>query len=667
MSVLILKLLGRIECQLPAGSHIALQTRKSELLLAYLALNPDIRHSRDKLMNLLWSDRSESQARNSLRQALSTIKKSLETVNPSPLMIDRISAGLDRGLVHIDVTEFEQCAACSNIEQLSRAAELYRGEFLEGITIRDTAVEEWLAHERDRLKRLIVEVLTKLSELQISGSDYKSAVESAERLVQIDPLYETGWRILMRAYHEQGDRNHALLAFKRCQDVLHEELGVTPELETRQLRDSLENGQVVSVKTISLTNRQNSSSEEIEAKNSILVLPFDNLSGDPGQEYFCDGLTEEIIYHLSRFRDLFVIAKSSSFFYKNKQVNPQEIARELDVRYIVEGSVQTAGNQLRIVAQLIEGDSGRHLWADRYDREQKDSFKLQDELTEMIVGSLTSAYGGRIHEAWLNRKMTLRPKNNQAIDFYIRGLRASEDFTKEAMQAGRELFKQAIDADPGHTKAYSKLAWTYILDAIQGWVPDFDGSMELGYQYAKKAIESDDSEAWAYWPLAAYYIYACEHDRGVETFQKAVRLNPNDAEILTDAGYYLSYAGQARAGLEYAEKGMRLNPHYPEYYLQQLVQILFDNRKYQQAVDTQKKIVDTQTTIEYLYLAACQAALGQTAEAGKAIQTAVELDPGATVEKWTKPNMAPYRNSEDLEHFRHHLRQAGLPEKSGVR
>ncbi|MCZ6882344.1 MAG: BTAD domain-containing putative transcriptional regulator, partial [Gammaproteobacteria bacterium] len=252
MSVLKLKLLGQMECGTSTDSLLALSTRKSEMLLAYLALAPGVRHPRERLINLLWSDRSEEQARNSLRQSLSSIKKSLEQSTPQLLEVERTTVRINPDLIQVDALEFEQLAANEDIDNLTRAAQLYQGEFLEGISIRDLASQEWLSNERERFKRLIVEVLSSLSHLQISSGQHKVAIESAERLVVHDPLHEHGWRMLMRAYHEKGDRNHALLSYKRCSDILDRELGIEPESETVELRELIIGGNPRHVKKTSI-------------------------------------------------------------------------------------------------------------------------------------------------------------------------------------------------------------------------------------------------------------------------------------------------------------------------------------------------------------------------------------------------------------------------------
>jgi adenylate cyclase len=394
---------------------------------------------------------------------------------------------------------------------------------------------------------------------------------------------------------------------------------------------------------------------------SIAVLPFTNMSGDPQQEYFSDGITENIIANLSRFHDLFVIARNSTSVYKGKAAKIQDISRELGVRYILEGSVHMSGDQVRINAQLIDGPTGRHLWVERYQRQVEDIFALQDEVTETIVGTLASGYGGRLRKAWQKQAQTTRPKNVQAFDCFMRGLDSWDLLTKEDNLRAREYLEEAIRLDPGFAKAFSKLAWTHISDAIEGWGDDYESSIAKAKECAIKAIDCDDGESWGHWALAACHIYEKRFDLALPGFQKAIDLNPNDADALMDYGYYISYAGRAEEGLEAAHKAMRLNPHHPEWYKLSLAQICFDARQYEDAVAAFRSVHSVETVASCLYMAAALAALGLAVDAEVAIESALELDPRATLRKWTDAKMAPYKDPKDLGHFREYVQKAGLP------
>lgn len=405
----------------------------------------------------------------------------------------------------------------------------------------------------------------------------------------------------------------------------------------------------------------------LPANPSIAVLPFTNLSADPEQEIFADGLTEDIITDLSRFRDLFVIASNSCFVYKGMAVRIQEVSHELGVQYVLEGSVQKSGGQVRISVQLIDGRTARHLWAQRYDRELEDLFKVQNEITQMVVGTLASGYGGRLRKAWQTEAIRAaaggqraRPRSILAFDCFMRGLDSVDQSTWEGLMKGRELFRRAVELDPGYSRAWGKLAWTYLLELADGWADDPAGTLKQARAHALRGIDADDNESWAHWPLSAYYFHSGRFDLGLVELEKAVELNPNDADILVDHGYYLSYLGRAKEGLAIALKAMRLNPHYPEWYVVNLIQIYYDAGEYENAIAAFARL-HTETALALVYLSASYAALDRLDEARTSVARLSTLDPGATLKKWTNPTISPYKLPEDSDRFRKDLQKAGLP------
>jgi adenylate cyclase len=398
-------------------------------------------------------------------------------------------------------------------------------------------------------------------------------------------------------------------------------------------------------------------------KPSIAVLPFENMSGDPTQDYVGDGIAENIITGLSRFRDLFVIARHSSFAYKGKVAKIPDVCRELGVRYVLEGSVQMSSGRVRVTVQFIDGTTNRHLWAERYDRTVEDIFAVQDEVTETIVGTLATSYGGRLRKAWSARADGSGQRNLRAIDYFQLGQDFLNRYTREDNLRARELFQKAADLDPGYAKPWAKMAFSHLYDRLFGWSEDAAASSASALKSATEAIRRDDDDAWGHWALGAYYLECLrQHDRALAELLRAVEMNPNDADVITDYGYFLSYAGRSHEGLEWALKGMRLNPHHPEWYVMQLGQIYYDARRYDEAIASFHSLSATDTVSIELYLAASYAALGHMGDSRKAIARALELDPEATIAKWTSPDSAPYSDPKDLEHFAGGLRMAGLPE-----
>jgi TolB-like protein len=400
------------------------------------------------------------------------------------------------------------------------------------------------------------------------------------------------------------------------------------------------------------------------AKPSIAVLPFANLGGDAAQDIFCEGLTLNIVGSLGRYHELFVIDRISTLAYRNRPVTSAEAARELSVRYILEGSVQQAGDRIRVSVQLVDGAENRQLWTETYDRQLTDIFAVQDEITGTIIGTLASGYGGRLGKAWRDRNKSAGPESFVALDHMQRAYDACR-FTREGEIIAREHLAKAIECDPGLAKAYSKMSLSHTADACLGWSDDFDASMELARQWAVKAVACDDGDSWAHWAFANYHLYTLNHGVALDAFRKALDCNPNDAEVMTDYALCLSYAGRAEEGIEHARKAMRLNPYHYEWYTSQLGQIYFDAHQYDHAITTFASLRSLDSAIMRAYQAASFAAAGNQQQARKSVQRMLELDPGATLRKWTDPKLAPYGDAAYVEHFRKNLRMAGLPERVG--
>src|SRR5262249_44360215 len=326
-----------------AGQVVDLPGQKDRALLAILALSPGVAHSRDKLASLLWGDRGDEQARGSLKHSLTNLRQCLQPVTPAPIVADRQSVRLDAAGVTIDVVAFELLLGSGTLETLEQATALYRGDLLDGIGLRDPAFEDWLLVERQRLRHRAEEALTTLIAQSLATGARERAATAARRLLSFDPLREAACRALMQAHAERAETAQALKVYETLRDRLHRELGVKPEAETTRLYEAIRQRRPAPAAPFSgpslaaTDDRPPPASAELPlpSKPSIAVLPFQNLSGDPEQEYFADGIVEEIITALSRMRWLFVIARNSSFAYKGRAVDAKQIGRELGVRYLL--------------------------------------------------------------------------------------------------------------------------------------------------------------------------------------------------------------------------------------------------------------------------------------------------------------------------------------------
>lgn len=292
---------------------------------------------------------------------------------------------------------------------------------------------------------------------------------------------------------------------------------------------------------------------------SIAVLPFENMSGDPDQEYFSDGISEDIITALSKLHGLFVIARNSTFTYKGTHANVKDVARNLGVRYVLEGSVRQSANRLRITAQLIDGTTGSHVWAERYDRELADIFALQDEITESIVGRIDNEV--RVRE--IERARRKPPASLDAWELYQRGLWHAYKATNEENLTARGLFYKAIQQDPEFAPAHAGVALTFVLDLFLGLGGDPNESLRLGVESGEQAVALDDRDGYNHYVLGRILIMAGQGDRSISELEKSIELNPNLALGHYGLGVALDWYGRAHEGILMLDRAMRLSPQDP--------------------------------------------------------------------------------------------------------
>lgn len=399
-----------------------------------------------------------------------------------------------------------------------------------------------------------------------------------------------------------------------------------------------------------------------ESRPSIAVLPFDNLGNDANQEQFSDGLTNDIITDLSKFSGLFVIAANSTFRYKDKPTKVQDIAKELNVRYVLEGSVQRISDNLRINAQLIDAESGHHIWAEKYDREISDFFIIQNDIGRKIVeviGPIGWAQGG-LRKSELDRLAQIPTKNLSAYQHYLKGIIQYEKFNAKENKLARDQFRQAIELDPKYAQAIARLASTYIQDGWSEWSDDPERSFDLARLTALQAIEADVNEAQAYRIYGMALLFQREHDGAIRSFRKALELNPNDANNMMYLGWGLTYLGKPDEGLYIMQEALARNPFYPGWYYWDLAWGSFVSKDYESAISTLEQR-DPKSNFTYLLLAASYQQAGRENDAKKAMQTFRQLEPQFSIAAVKKNE--PFKYKEDLNHYLEALRSAGLPEE----
>jgi TolB-like protein len=391
-------------------------------------------------------------------------------------------------------------------------------------------------------------------------------------------------------------------------------------------------------------------------KPSIAVLPFDNLSNDPEQDYFADGFTNAIITNLSKFPELFVIAGNSVFTYKGKAVRVKDVGRDLGVRYVLEGSIQRGADQLTIHAQLIETAAETHVWAEQYDVALEEVFAVQKDLTQQISSTLTAAIIGLEQTVILKKDVATLP----AYDLYLRAYKYSHG--KEAYEESVRLLERAIELDPSFDEAYSLLSWRYLSLWRHNLADDPEEALRRARHYAREAIELDQQDYRSHWAFGTLYLFADQdHDLAVAEYDKAIALSPNQADLLAMMSLLMFFMGRATEAVDWIEKAKRLNPYHPVWYDWNSAAAYLMARDYGKALLAIKKTVGvyTKSIGPRRLLAVVYVEMGRMEEAKKVAQEILEINPGFTL---SGVRNTPFQHEADHERYFGALRQAGLPE-----
>jgi adenylate cyclase len=388
-------------------------------------------------------------------------------------------------------------------------------------------------------------------------------------------------------------------------------------------------------------------------KPSIAVLPFLNMSEDKEQEYFVDGITNDIITALFEFKNLFVIASNSTFTYKGKPVKVQQVSEELGVQYVLEGSVQRTSDRMRINAQLIDATTGKHLWAERYDRDAQRLFDIQDEIVETIVATLAFKVDATERE----RVMRKAPANLSAYDYWLRGRHIWFRFTKEANAEARHLFEKAIELDPNWGRPYGYMAWVYVNELRFGWSEDPEKTLGLALEWALKRYELNPDDYETHWALGIVYLHLRDFDLAISEYERALALNSNDADFLAEMAIALNYMGRSEQAIAQLKKAMRMNPRHPSWYLGVLGYAYYEVGQYKEALATLKQDNKPWFTT-HRTLAAVYVRLGRLEEARAEVSKMFEKNPDYTLKS---ENHRPYNDDTRRERLVNDLRKAGVP------
>lgn len=629
-----LKVLGRLEIR-RQGEPIELRSKKARALLAYLAVENGRPVTRERLATLLWGGTRDERARHNVRQALSKIRQSCGSI----VLSDSETVDIDRTTCTIDMVEFERLANSDDPETLSSCLDLYRGDLLDGPQPSELEFEEWLRDARERLRGIACDTIDRLTDILIDQKKNGQAVEVLGRRLLMDPACEPAHRKLMGLLASNGRRSDALRQYKTCVDALERELGAAPSPETNAAYRAILN---VDGNDVASTAGRHSSAPVSPGSDRpmVAVLPFDNLSSED-DAYFADGITEDITTALSCFHSLQVIARGSSFVYRGRNVPEHEIAAALGAQFLVRGSVQRAGQRVRINVRLLDGARGLNLWGHRYDRELEDVFEVQDEITATVVSTLA----GRVEDAQLAGAHAAPVERLEAYDILLRGKYHHHRFTAEDCKTCIDMFGRAIERDPGYAVAHAWLA----CGLGQAMVFQLDEHAKLVDQAqaaAERGLELDENESECHRVLAQVFLTRCDLGRSLRHQQRALFLNPNDDRSVCSMGEILTFAGRAEEGEQWVRKSIRLNPYHPQRYWTHLARALFHLRRSDEALSVLDQIGRPRLD-DLAYGVAASAQIGEPAGVERRLEALRIAYPDFELKSFIEA--LPYERTEDRE------------------
>ena len=624
-------------------------------MLACLSVSPNHTATREHIASLLWGCHGEKQARSNLRQSLAVLRKELGSAKWL-VRTHEDTLVLDAGAIRVDALEILACADFGDLTRLRRAACCHRGEFLADISLRDDVFEEWLNSEISRFKSIAIQILDRLSRLETGPA----CIEAAQSLVKLDPLREASHRLLMRAHAAQGDNGQALKQYEQCRTVLRDELQVEPAQETQELRREIATASGGAKRNDFDAIPTATTYPKLPGRPSIAVLPFSNMSGDPEQGYFCDGMVDDIITELSRFRSLFVIARNSSFAYKDRIVEAKQVGRELGVRYLLEGSVRKAGLRVRIVGQLIDAHTGAHLWADRFDGSLEDIFNLQDQVTLRVIGAIAPT----LEYAEIERAKRKPTENLDAYDYFQRGMAGVHLWDRAANTEALANFYRAIELDPNFASAYGMAARCYSQRKASAWVINRTDEIAETYRLAQRAaaLGKDDAVALSAAGIGLAFVVG-KVEAGNSLIERALALNPNLAWAWVFSGWAKVWLGEYEAAIDRLARAMRLSPNDSQMGNIQAATASahFFAGRYSEAL-AWAEMARRREPSHYVagcFAAATYALTGRIADAQEVMTLLRQADPQLRVSKLQE--LFPIQVPADLARWAEGLRQAGLP------
>lgn len=645
-----LSLLGHFRLMGPDGP-IDLGNKKLCALLAFICATPEP-PSRVTIMALLWGSHFEARAQHNLRQALTRLRQALG--NDAFVNIDN-AIGLKPGLIRCDATSFETLIHADSHGTRKAAIDLYRGPFLANIVVSGGAWNDWVSARRQRLENLAVAGLIRLGEEEEKLGAPLLALEYAQQAVALNDLREDGHRLIIRSLAMAGRRTEAHEHYNQLASRLMCDLNVEPDATTTAL---VANDCMQTPASSALVFR---SPPLHGILPSIAVLPFRNLGDDPGDDYFADGIVEDIVISLAGLRELLVISRNSTLAFRSHTVDARMVGRTLGVRYVVEGSVRKSKTAIRISSQLCDTETGVSLWAEQQELPLDDLFEVQDHLVHNIVAGIVP----NVRTAELARALRTRPTCFTAYDHMLQALNLIHSPDRQVFRSARDHLDNAMAAHSGFAMPVAWLAFWHLIWIGQSWSNDPKNDADAAAAFAARATNLDPYNALALATQGHVRSFLFhDYESAQVHLDRALAASPNSSVAWVFSSATMSYIGRSSDAVRYAERGLRLSPYDPNRFLHyaQLSVAHYSHGNYADAAKWGHLSIASNPafTATFRYLAAALAADNRLDEARDVASKLLELEPGFRLGLYERTRQ-PFRHAATKALYMEHLRKAGLP------
>lgn len=556
-----IRLFGKFEVRDGAGAPLTIAGSKTQGLIAFLAMSMEMPPTRDRVINLFWGDRFTDQARQSLRQAVAKLRRILPDDAGEAVLTDGDRIGLNPDVVNADVEAFNRLSKLEGPDEVMQAVALLRGPLLDGFYGQQAEFEDWIASERQRITEISTKVLERASDIALQKGNVEAALANARRVAKMNPWSDSAQLLLLRLLAQTGDRAAAMQSFFTYEKTLKEELGigVGPELQTliAQIRGE---GFTAQPKVESAVGeRPELDAPEETGRTTLAIVPFAWMASEADHGFLIDGVVEDITTKLSRFSWLHVKAGSSTDGTRLTGAEMSKLYGQAGNDYLIHGSLRSQGQRYRLTVQLADPSDGRYLWVERFDRETDDTFALQDELSDAVVGSLESTLERLAGRS--TRSIAFEDMN--AWECYHRGLAIQYEFDAATNSEAQRHFRQAIALDPNFGLAYARLSYAIVISTIYFEAEDVDGLLSEALSLAQTAARLDPDDAVVRFALGRVRLARGEYEQSISHLKDAIALNPNMAQAHCGLGDSMAYAGSLDEAMDCFEEAVRVSPTDP--------------------------------------------------------------------------------------------------------